>query len=143
MRQSQPQPNHKGDAKFERFTSQKWGHPTVFEIDSWHFQQMLDSGFSETSQNSSFLNKLYLYPNFYFQVTSLLNWPTIPVGVKPKDFFISCWKHQNTKIHWFTVGESGFDEFFWPSELWHLHFKPFKLQSQLKITHQKEKFKTF
>ena len=40
----------KGDAKFEIFTSPIWGHPIVCEIDSWTFQQMLDLGFSETSQ---------------------------------------------------------------------------------------------
>ena len=40
----------KGDAKFEIFTSSKSAYPTVFEIDSWNFQQILDLGFAETSQ---------------------------------------------------------------------------------------------
>ena len=50
---------YKGDVKFEIFTLQKWGHPTVFEIDCWNFQQMLDLGFSETSQNFSSFRQLF------------------------------------------------------------------------------------
>ena len=37
---------------------QKWGHATVFEIDNWNFQQMLDLGFSETSHNFSSFRQL-------------------------------------------------------------------------------------
>ena len=50
---------HKGDPQFEIFTTQKWGHPTVFEIDSWNFLQMLDLGFCETSQNFSSFRQLF------------------------------------------------------------------------------------
>ena len=48
-----------GDPQFEIFTTQKWGHPTFFEIDSWNFQQMLDLGFCETSQNFSSFRQLF------------------------------------------------------------------------------------
>ena len=41
----------KGDPQFEIFTPQKWGHPTVFEIDSWNFQHMLPFWFREAFQN--------------------------------------------------------------------------------------------
>ena len=51
----------KGDPQFEIFTTQKWGHPRVFEIDSWTFQQMLDLGLCETSQNFSSFRQLFFH----------------------------------------------------------------------------------
>ena len=53
----------KGDSRFKIFTSPRRGHPTVFEIDSWNFLQMLDLGFSETSQNFSSFGQLFFRKN--------------------------------------------------------------------------------
>ena len=52
---------YRGDPQFEIFTPQKWGQPTVFEIDTCNFQQMLDLGFSQTSQNFSSLRQLFFH----------------------------------------------------------------------------------
>ena len=69
--------HEKGDVKFEIFTTPRWGHPKVFEIDSWNFQQMLELGFSKPQEISVLLD------NFFFKVSK--------AGPKEK-----CWKIAKT-----------------------------------------------
>ena len=52
---------YEGDPRFEKFTMQKWGLPTVFEVDSWNIQQIPHLGFTETSQTFSSFSQPFFH----------------------------------------------------------------------------------